>query len=332
MLQQQKIWIVFSILLCVFVFNNPVLAETATANATAEDLFAIAITEQDNAQNNQQIATTQHEIQPRQSMQSGVSADQLLLKSPVVDQAKILSAEEERQLSEKIQNIYKRGLAQIAIVIVSTTNGQNLADYSQDIFDRWKLGKKGIDNGLLITVAINDRDMRIQTGYGLEGVIPDAIAKRIIVDDIAPSFKQGNYAEGLMNALNKIETRLTTDPEILKQADAKEEDTIIDPFTIAIFFFFVGIVFVDKFGRFVGASISAVLAFFASYIFHSFGISLFIAVGLWLWLVVKNGSSIGFDSGGYSYSEHDDNDRYGGGGGYSGGGGSSGGGGAGGSW
>lgn len=211
------------------VLNNDAIKETLGNDAlpipSAQATGNQATTNQ--ANNNQATATAnaQTTTTPKQSTQVPVAADKLILNNPVIDEARILSASDKQAIETKLRSLNDRGLAQAAVVIVPTTNGEDIFDYSMKVADRWKLGKKDTDQGLLMVVAVNDRKMYILTGYGLEGTIPDAVAKRIISDDITPRFKQGDYAGGITAGINRIEERLTTDPAILKQADANRVNT-----------------------------------------------------------------------------------------------------------
>lgn len=235
--------------------------------------------------------------------------------------------------------------------IVPTTNGEDIFDYSMKVADRWKLGKKDTDQGLLMVVAVNDRKMYILTGYGLEGTIPDAVAKRIISDDITPRFKQGDYAGGITAGINRIEERLTTDPAILKQADTNRVNTNSNaqsnqeggiPLIFLGFFGFVaGMILTSILGRFFGSIATAGGIVTLGTIFGA-GLlgSMFVAFIVFLFLLFRGGGGGrggrggggvvflpggGFGGGGFGGGGF-------GGGGFGGGGGGFGGGGAGGDW
>lgn len=291
--------------------------------------------------------TTTTTTTPKQSTQAPVAADKLILNNPVIDEAKILSASDKQAIETKLRSLNDRGLAQAAVVIVPTTNGEDIFDYSMKIADRWKLGKKDTDQGLLMVVAVNDRKMYILTGYGLEGTIPDAVAKRIINDDITPRFKQGDYAGGIIAGINRIEERLTTDPAILKQADANRVNTNANsnaqsnqegdiPLIFLGFFGFVaGMILTSILGRFFGSMATAGGIVTLGTIFGA-GLlgSMFVAFIVFLFLLFRGGGggggvvflpSGGFGGGGFGGGGF-------GGGGFGGGGGGFGGGGAGGDW
>ncbi|WP_410212004.1 TPM domain-containing protein [Aquirhabdus sp.] len=140
------------------------------------------------------------------------------LNTPVIDQASALSAAENQQISDKLRAIHTAGRAQIGLILVKTTQGETIFDYAGRVFTAWKLGDAARDNGLLIVVAVQDRKMQILTGYGLEGIIPDVIASRIIREQITPQFKTGNYAAGLNAGIDRIDSILQQDPETAKAA------------------------------------------------------------------------------------------------------------------
>ncbi|AXI01942.1 TPM domain-containing protein [Aquirhabdus parva] len=140
------------------------------------------------------------------------------LNAPVIDQAGALSAAENQQISDKLRAIHSAGRAQVGLILVKTTQGETIFDYAGRVFSAWKLGDAARDNGLLIVVAVQDRKMQILTGYGLEGIIPDVIASRIIREQITPQFKTGNYAAGLNAGIDRIDGILQQDPETAKAA------------------------------------------------------------------------------------------------------------------
>ena len=299
---------------------------------------------------------------PITSSATGVDADKLILNSPVVDQANILNPQQKQRLEAQLRNIYNQGLAQAAVIIVPTTSGIPIFDYSLQAAEKWQLGEKDTDDGLLIVVAVNDRDMYIQSGYGLEGVLPDSALNRIIREDITPYFKPENgsrYFEGISNGLNQIEARLTADPEILAQADAQaaeraqnQNDSGDTP--SPIFLFIMAMIFgsfiTSIFGRIFGSILTAGGFFVSSLALGGgFFMTVIMAIFLWLFLIARggggggrggrggggmiffpggsggSGSSGGFGGGGFGGGGF-------GGGGFGGGGGGFGGGGAGGSW
>nr|WP_309575047.1 TPM domain-containing protein [Moraxella osloensis] len=331
------------------VLNNDAIKETLGNDALPiPGVNTQATGNQTNSNQATATANAQTTTTPKQSTQAPVAADKLILNNPVIDEAKILSASDKQAIETKLRSLNDRGLAQAAVVIVPTTNGEDIFDYSMKVADRWKLGRKDTDQGLLMVVAVNDRKMYILTGYGLEGTIPDAAAKRIISDDITPRFKQGDYAGGITAGINRIEERLTTDPAILKQADANRVNTNANsnaqsnqeggiPLIFLGFFGFVaGMILTSILGRFFGSIATAGGIVTLGTIFGA-GLlaSMFVAFIVFLFLLFRGGGGGrggkggggvvflpggGFGGGGF------------GGGGFSGGGGGFGGGGAGGDW
>ena len=326
--------------------NDAVLNNDAIKETLGNDALPIPGSTQ--ATGNQATATANAQTTtiPKKSTQAPVAADKLILNNPVIDEAKILSASDKQAIETKLRSLNDRGLAQAAVVIVPTTNGEDIFDYSMKVADRWKLGKKDTDQGLLMVVAVNDRKMYILTGYGLEGTIPDAVAKRIISDDITPRFKQGDYAGGIIAGINRIEERLTTDPAILKQADANRVNTNANSnaqlnqegglIFLGFFGFVAGMILTSILGRFFGSIATAGGIVTLGTIFGA-GLlgSIFVAFIVFLFLLFRGGGGGrggrggggvvflpggGFGGGGF------------GGGGFSGGGGGFGGGGAGGDW
>ena len=308
----------------------------------------------DNSANstNKGTAATKN-LPPVTSSAASVNADKLILNSPVVDQANLLNPQQKQALTEQLHSIYRQGLAQAALVIVPTTNGMPIFDYSLKVADKWKLGRKDVDDGLLIVMAVNDRTIYILTGYGLEGVLPDAAVNRIIRDNITPYFKQNDYAAGLSAGISSLEARLKADPEVLARADAQAAEQTAqqgsDDSPSSIVLFIIAMIFgkfiTSIFGRVFGSVLTAG-GFVAGSLAlgGGFFMTIIMAIFIWLFLIARGGgggrggrggggggmvflpgfgggsSGGGFGGGGF------------GGGGFGGGGGGFGGGGAGGSW
>ncbi|HSI43035.1 MAG TPA: YgcG family protein [Methylotenera sp.] len=126
------------------------------------------------------------------------------LKTRVTDLTQTLTAEQQNQLESKLANFEQQKGSQIAVLIVPTTQPEDIAQYSIRVAESWKLGREKQDDGILVLVAKDDRKMRIEVGYGLEGAIPDLIAKRIISEVMAPKFKQGDFYGGIDAAVDKL--------------------------------------------------------------------------------------------------------------------------------
>ncbi len=126
------------------------------------------------------------------------------LSSRVTDLTQTLSATEQAQLEQKLTTFEAKKGSQIALLIVPTTQPEDIAQYSIRVVEKWKIGREKVDDGLLLLVAKDDRKIRIEVGYGLEGAIPDLYAKRIISEIISPKFKQGDFYGGLDAGLNSL--------------------------------------------------------------------------------------------------------------------------------
>ncbi len=122
----------------------------------------------------------------------------------VNDFTKTLSPQELGALESKLVAYNDSTSTQIAIVMISSLGGYPVDDYSFQLAEKWGIGQKGKDNGVLVFVAKDDRKIFIATGYGMEGVMPDGLVKRIIESDIKPYFKNGDYYGGLDNGTNSM--------------------------------------------------------------------------------------------------------------------------------
>ncbi|KAF1711514.1 dehydrogenase [Pseudoxanthomonas kalamensis DSM 18571] len=129
------------------------------------------------------------------------------LDSPVVDTTGTLDAAQKQQLVQQALALQQRKGSQLQVLVVSSTQPEDIFDYTQRVFDSWKLGRDGVDDAVILVVAKDDRRVRIHTGYGLEGAIPDATANRVIQEYLVPKFRQGDYGGGIIDA-TAVLTRL----------------------------------------------------------------------------------------------------------------------------
>ncbi|WDE16283.1 TPM domain-containing protein [Acinetobacter schindleri] len=326
-----------------------VSAETATATDTEEVIVAREILQPKTGQNTsaqKSEAETEIAAAPQTQIANDMAEGQLQrdlpsLNEPVIDQANLLSPTEKQQLSQRILKLYNEGKGQIGVVIVPTTGQEDIFDYSMRVAEAWQLGSAKRDNGLLMTIAINDRRIQILTGYGLEGVLPDIVAGRIINDKITPYFKQGQYAQGIDSGLAEIERILNLDPEIAAQAadELKErheqaykaQQASQATFGTVIFIIIAGVVASMIFGKKLSAATAAVAGTAAGLV-NGMGLitSLMIGIGVFFVLITSLAQLLlyAFASG----AGRGGSGRGGFGGGFGGGGGGFGGGGASGSW
>lgn len=119
------------------------------------------------------------------------------LSAHVTDTVGLLPDAQRAAVEEKLVSLEQQHGAQVAVLIVASTHPEAIEAYGLRVAEAWKLGRKGVDDGLLFLIARDDRRMRIEVGSGLEGAIPDAIAKRIIAEVVTPHFKAGDFAGGV---------------------------------------------------------------------------------------------------------------------------------------
>ena len=124
--------------------------------------------------------------------------------SPVVDTTGTLDAAAKQQLEQQALALQQRKGSQLQVLVVSSTQPETIEQYAVRAFESFKLGRKGVDDGLLLIVAKDDRKVRIEVGYGLEGAIPDITAGRVIQEYMVPKFRQGDYAGGIIDATAQL--------------------------------------------------------------------------------------------------------------------------------
>src|SRR6478752_2260379 len=122
----------------------------------------------------------------------------------VVDQTGTLSSGEVATLNQTLRYFEARKGSQIAVLIVPTTDGEAIEQFSLRVAETWKIGRKKIDDGALIVVAKNDRHLRIEVGYGLEGALTDVTSRRIIDEIITPKFRTGDFAGGITDGVDRM--------------------------------------------------------------------------------------------------------------------------------
>ena len=125
-------------------------------------------------------------------------------KGFVNDFAGLLSADQKNNLENKLAQFNASSSNEIAIVTINSLDGDTIENYANKLFTDWQIGKAKKDNGVLLLISLADRKMRIETGYGLEGALPDATANQIITKTLRPAFQAGNYYEGIDQASDQI--------------------------------------------------------------------------------------------------------------------------------
>jgi uncharacterized protein len=126
------------------------------------------------------------------------------LRGRVNDYAGVMSQEQARAMESQLARFEQDTGHQVAVLTIPTLEGEDIEGFSIRVAENWKVGKKGFDNGVILVVAIKDRRLRLEVGYGLEGVLPDAIAKTIISDYIVPGFRAQNYAGGIIAGIDAV--------------------------------------------------------------------------------------------------------------------------------
>ena len=268
------------------------------------------------------------------------------LTAPVTDLTGTLTPDQASALEAKLRAFEQAKGSQVAVLIVPTTQPEEIEQYSIRVVEQWKLGRGKVDDGVLVLVALNDRKVRLEVGYGLEGALPDATANRIIQQDILPSFKRGDYYGGINTGVDRvmrvIEGEPLPEPEFSPPAAGIPGLFNLLPF-LFIFAIVGGSIFRRMFGRVGGALATGGLVGFLTWMLISIlGISVVAGVVAFVFALMGGmggGGPRGGSNGWYS-QRHGSGWGYPGGfggggfggGGWSGGGGGFGGGGASGGW
>jgi len=270
------------------------------------------------------------------------------LTARVTDVTGTLSATEKSALEAKLADWEQRTSNQLVVLMVPTTRGEPIEGYSLRVAEAWKIGRKGQDNGALFVVAKDDRKMRIEVGYGLEGVLTDVTSRRIIAENVAPLFRQNKFGAGIDAGVDRIIAVVGSGaPLPAQQRPAPSRRPQGFDFETLLILLFVGVPVIGGilsrvFGRMLGSTVgagvvgagawvvagsiaigvgAAVIAFIIMLLFSAGG-GIGRRGGTWIPTGGWGGGGLG-GGGGFSG---------GGGGGFSGGGGSFGGGGASGGW
>lgn len=134
------------------------------------------------------------------------------LSGRVVDAAGVLDATQKQALESRLEAFELRKGTQIVVLIIDSTVPEPIESFGIRVAESWKVGRKSVDDGLLVIVASGDRAMRIEVGYGLEGVIPDATAKRLIEEVFIPAFRAGDFNQGLIAGLDRVMALIDGEP------------------------------------------------------------------------------------------------------------------------
>ncbi len=267
------------------------------------------------------------------------------LTSPVVDTTGTLDALQTQQLEQQALALQQRKGSQLQVLVVASTQPETIEQYTQRVFDQWKLGREGVDDAVILVVAKDDRRVRIQPGYGLEGAIPDAIANRVIQEYLVPKFRAGDYGGGILDATAQLTKLIDGEPLPAPVSDNRGDPGNGGDWIFALFAAFIAASIVrGMFGKapkgmrslFTGGAAGGVAWLFSSMIPLA-GVAAVIGLVYGLMSVsagryARHGGWGGFGGGGGFGGSSGGGWSGGGGGGWSGGGGMSGGGGASGGW
>jgi uncharacterized protein len=258
------------------------------------------------------------------------------LRSPVTDLTGTLTQEQASALDQRLRNFETQKGSQIAVLIVPTTAPETIEQYAIRVAEQWKIGRRGTDDGIILLVAKDDRTVRIEVGYGVEGALPDVIANRITDQVIVPRFREGEFYGGISAAIDRIIAVLEGEPLPEPERRAPRGEGFGQTLPLLFMLVFVGSSMLRRmFGAFGGAAVTAgiagvivwvltsvvAVAFGAAAIAFVFGLFGGMGGGGGRGWSNRGGWGGGFGGGGF-----------GGGGGWSGGGGGFGGGGASGRW
>jgi len=251
------------------------------------------------------------------------------LKSRVTDLTGTLSAQQKGELESRIAAYESRRGSQIAVLLLPTTKPEEIEQYSIRVAEAWKIGRKKLDDGLILVVAKDDRRLRIEVGYGLEGAIPDSMAKRVIDERITPRFREGDFYGGIRDGVDQL-IRLA-EGEKLPAPEATgmhERLPLGDVFTFIVPGIVLCSIFKSVLGRLPGSAATGAIIGTIAWLLFGLGLAAIAALIGFMLAYANTGRGGGWSSGGSSGGS------WGGGSssGWSGGGGGFGGGGASGRW
>lgn len=183
------------------------------------------------------------------------------LTGRVIDQTNTLTPVQVQALEAKLAGFEAQAGPQIVLLLVPSTQPEDIASYAYRVADTWKIGRREVGDGVLVVVAKNDRKLRIEVAKALEGAVPDLAARQIIDQAIAPAFKQGDYAGGLNAGVDRLITRIKGEHLPAPQARGNAAELDAGWQDLAMFFFvgvpIAGMVFTSVFGRKLGSLVTS---------------------------------------------------------------------------
>lgn len=180
------------------------------------------------------------------------------LSSPVTDVTQTLSPQAQQSLAQKLNQFSQEKGSQIAILIVDSTQPEDIAQFGIRVAEAWKIGRDKQDDGVIIIVAKADRKMRIEVGYGLEGAIPDLVAKRIVSETMAPHFRQGDFEGGLNAAIDQLMALIVGEALPAPEKQSSSVGGLLDWLPILMFVaIFTGMILRSLFGTYAGSALNS---------------------------------------------------------------------------
>ena len=250
------------------------------------------------------------------------------LKARVTDLTRTLTEAQRNELESRIATWEAKRGSQMAVLMLPSTKPEEIEQYSIRVAEAWKIGRKKVDDGLILVVAKDDRRLRIEVGYGLEGAIPDSVAKRVIDERITPRFRDGDFYGGVRDGVDQL-IRLAEGEKLPPPADSDKRqsspDSVVDLIVPGLAVIFIGGTFLKAMlGRLPGSlATGAGIGLIAWLMFGiTFGAAAVVIGFLLSFLNISLGRGGGWSSGGGSSGGS--SSSWGGGGGGFGGGGASG--------
>ncbi len=222
------------------------------------------------------------------------------LQARVTDLTGTLSAQQKSELESKLAAYEARRGSQMAVLLVPTTRPEEIEQYSIRVAEAWKIGRKGVDDGIILVVAKDDRRLRIEVGYGLEGVIPDSLARRVIDERIVPRFREGDFYGGVRDGVDQL-IRLAEGERLPAPVPASRHG-ISDPMGLLvpaiIFTVVIGAILKTLLGRFPGSLATGAALGAVAWVLFGVGVALIAAVVGFILTLANTGRGSGWSSGG----------------------------------
>jgi uncharacterized protein len=259
------------------------------------------------------------------------------LTARVTDLTGTLTAGQRSGLEQKLAAFEERKGAQVAVLMVPTTRPESIEQFGLRVAETWRLGRKGVDDGALLLIAKDDRELRIEVGYGLEGVLTDATSRRIIDETIVPYFRSGDFHGGVSAGVDRIMAVIDGEPlpEPERGWDGRAPLSDWAPILPVVFVFTLtlGTILKRLLGQLLGAAVTGgLVGVFTWLLMGVIAAAILAAVASFMLTLLSRGGPGRWSSAGRGSAGGDFGGGSGGDGGFSGGGGSFGGGGASGRW